>query len=54
MSIKAFAGLGAAQIGYALAAVAVAGLAGFGGGFYVGGGMATRARRASRSAVAAH
>jgi hypothetical protein len=37
MSIKAFAGLGAAQIGYALAAVAVAGLVGFGGGVYVGG-----------------
>lgn len=37
MSIKAFAGLGAAQIGYVLATVAVAGLVGFGGGFYVGG-----------------
>ena len=37
MSIKAIAGLGAAQIGYAIAAVAVAGLVGFGGGFYVGG-----------------
>lgn len=32
-----FAGLGAAQIGYALATVAVVGLIAFGGGFYLGG-----------------